>query len=260
MNVTFPVKVISKLKPAEKTLTQLVSHCQRALLLWSVYKSHTDKHRVHIYHAQCHIPAENESQQHHTMLTCPEKRGIKTHHVLIFAHYLNCHSWTLVKRTHGRGGKSFRLATDKQKKGEKAWILVLLYFNSSAVSLHPWPLFSVIWNNVRPSLESIHQCRKKLPLTLIKNTICASQGGETERYGSPPPPPHSSSSMQVKLKSSVVIKFKLGLRWGPKTRLRHNRECAERTPHGGSRFTKGSLGQPVPIHSNNLSAQKPSDI
>ncbi len=62
-----------------------------------------------------------------------------------------------------------------------------------------------------------------------------------------PPPPHSSSSMQFKLKSSVVIKFKLGLRWGPKTRLRHNRERAERMPHGGSRFTKGSspFKQPV---------------
>ncbi len=62
-----------------------------------------------------------------------------------------------------------------------------------------------------------------------------------------PPPPHSSSSMQFKLKSSVVIKFKLGLRWGPKTRLRHNRERTERMPHRGSRFTKGSspFKQPV---------------
>lgn len=150
-----------------------------------------------------------------------------------------------------KGGKSFRLATDKLNKGEKAWILVLLYFNSSAVSLHPWPLFlaaSVIWNNVRPSLESIHQCRKKLPLTLIKNTICASQGGETERYGSPPPPPHSSSSMQFKLKSSVVIKFKLGLWWGPKTRLRHNRECAE----DATRRVKVHQRQPWPASSHSF--------
>lgn len=126
VNVTFPVKVISKEKPAEKTLTQLVSHCQRALLLWSVYKSHTDKHRVHIYHAQCHIPAENESQQHHTMLTCPEKRGIKTHHVLIFAHYLNCHSWTLVKRTHGRGGiiSAGNRQTEKRGKGLNSCFII----------------------------------------------------------------------------------------------------------------------------------------
>lgn len=42
---------------------------------------------------------------------------------------------------------------------------------SLTFSLYPWPPFltpSVIWNNLRASLHSIHQSRKKQALTLIK--------------------------------------------------------------------------------------------
>lgn len=82
-----------------------------------------------------------------------------------------------------------------------------------------------------------------------KYHLCLAGRRDREVRLTPPPPPHCSSSMQFKLKSSVVIKFKLGLRRGPKTWIWHKRECAERTPHRGSRFMKGSLSQPVPIHS-----------
>lgn len=95
-------------------------------------------------------------------------------------------------------------------------------------SLYPWPPFltpSVIWNNLRASLDSIHQSRKKQALTLIKKKIpsvpCRGKRSEGEWDGkereglqmkqallSPSCPP---SSMPFQLKSAVVIKFQQGL-------------------------------------------------
>lgn len=95
-------------------------------------------------------------------------------------------------------------------------------------SLYPWPPFlspSVIWNNLRASLDSIHQSRKKQALTLIKKKyhLCLAgvkgvRENETEKKGeglqmkqallSPSCPP---SSMPFQLKSAVVIKFQQGL-------------------------------------------------
>lgn len=96
-------------------------------------------------------------------------------------------------------------------------------------SLYPWPPFftpSVIWNNLRASLDSIHQSRKKQALTLIKkkkipSVPCRGKRSEREwdrkeREGfqmkqallSPSCPP---SSMPFQLKSAVVIKFQQGL-------------------------------------------------
>lgn len=92
-------------------------------------------------------------------------------------------------------------------------------------SLYPWPSFhipSVIWNNLRASLDSIHQSRKNQPLTLIKkipSVPCRSKKNKREwdrREGlqmkqallSPSCP---LSSMPFQLKSAVVIKFQQGL-------------------------------------------------
>lgn len=95
---------------------------------------------------------------------------------------------------------------------------------SLTLSPHPWPHFhtpSVIWNNLRASLDSIHQSRKKQALTLIKKYhLCLAEvkevretekkewGFKWNRLRCPPCP---LSSMPFQLKSAVVIKFQQGL-------------------------------------------------
>lgn len=105
----------------------------------------------------------------------------------------------------------------------------LFFLNTSSLHFSILdPLFltlSAIWNNLRASLDSVHQSRKNQALTLIffLNPSVPCRGKRSEREWdrkeseglhmeqallSPSCPP---SSMPFQLKSAVVIKFQQGL-------------------------------------------------